>query len=436
MDIKLLCCLYWNLYSLIFIEQSLLSAAINTDGSRSNNRTANNESQIATIIFAGDIYFDGPVKYFADVVKSCDYLMPFRMTRALLAEADLRVGNLESAFLDDNLKLKPIFANKNVHHRGSVKGAEGLKYAGFDIMQLANNHISDYGEAGVVNTVKVLQDAGIDYVGLCETYPKHRIHRNDSLRDVDRVQLGNSSWHNRNKRTGKTLKSSNFTNKKDILKIKGRGKGLKERQEPFENKNSHDYDKRARKTWKSSGSVKKKEVLRITRKGNKAHDRQKPVIKTVNGVKIGFLAYCQNQEGCGSQRCSDAEGCQAGSKHFNIGPAIFDKFIASKDLIELKESVDIAIVLMHWSRELAPVPPMGVREIAKSLVLYGADLIVGTHPHVIQVSFFYYAHTNQFCVAQKKYKAPGLKSTDRACEVWAVKPRALYFPVQRQNRSV
>ena len=310
------------------------------------------------------------------------------MTRALLAEADLRVGNLESVFLDDNVKLKPIFVNKNVHHRGSVKGAEGLKYAGFDIVQLANNHISDYGEAGVVNTVKVLQDAGIDYVGLYETYPKHRIRKHDSLHDTDRVQLGNSSWHNHDKATGKTLKSSNFTNKKDILKIKRRGKGPKERQEPFENMSSRNHHKRARKTWKRTDSVKKKEVLRITRKGNKYHDRQKPVIKTVNGVKIGFLAYCQNQEGCGSQRCSDAEGCQPGSKHFNIGPAIFDKFIASKDLIELKESVDIAIVLMHWSRELAPVPPMGVREIAKSLVLYGADLIVGTHPHVIQVSFF------------------------------------------------
>ena len=32
----------------------------------------------------------------------------------------------------------------------------------------------------------------------------------------------------------------------------------------------------------------------------------------------------------------------------------------------------------------------------------------------------YYAHTNQFCVVQEKYKVRGLTSTDQACEVCAL----------------
>eukprot|EP00112_Aurelia_sp_Birch-Aquarium-sp1_P011782 Seg2479.2 transcript_id=Seg2479.2/GoldUCD/mRNA.D3Y31 product="PGA biosynthesis protein CapA" protein_id=Seg2479.2/GoldUCD/D3Y31 len=46
--------------------------------------------------------------------------------------------------------------------------------------------------------------------------------------------------------------------------------------------------------------------------------------------------------------------------------------------------VDVVVILMHWSREYSILPPMGIREIAKALSLYGVDMIIGSHPHVIQ----------------------------------------------------
>ena len=127
-----------------------------------------NDSATATIIFTGDISFDGPVKYFAEVAKSCDYSMPFSKVREQLLDADLRVANLESPLVSENTE--PPFPDKGVHHRGSLRGIEGLKYARFDIVQLANNHISDYGDEGIQNTVKALRDAGIDFVGLRGEY--------------------------------------------------------------------------------------------------------------------------------------------------------------------------------------------------------------------------------------------------------------------------
>ena len=44
-----------------------------------------------------------------------------------------------------------------------------------------------------------------------------------------------------------------------------------------------------------------------------------------------------------------------------------------------------------------------------------------------------YAHTKRFCVVQENTKSRGLKSKARACEVCALRQRALYFPVQQQT---
>lgn len=137
-------------------------------GTFKSGGNSQNDSATATIIFTGDISLDGPVKYFADVAKSCNYSMPFRKIQEQLLDADLRVGNLESPIVTEDTK--PPFPGKRVHQRGSLGGIEALKSAGFDVVQLANNHICDYGDEGIQSTVKALKDAGIDFVGLRGEY--------------------------------------------------------------------------------------------------------------------------------------------------------------------------------------------------------------------------------------------------------------------------
>ena len=40
---------------------------------------------------------------------------------------------------------------------------------------------------------------------------------------------------------------------------------------------------------------------------------------------------------------------------------------------------------MQWSKEYSLFPPLAIRQLAGSLVVYGANLIIGSHPHVVQV---------------------------------------------------
>lgn len=43
----------------------------------------------------------------------------------------------------------------------------------------------------------------------------------------------------------------------------------------------------------------------------------------------------------------------------------------------------VVVVYTHWGEEYAPVPPR-VRQLAHSFVDAGADLVIGSHPHIVQ----------------------------------------------------
>jgi len=49
--------------------------------------------------------------------------------------------------------------------KNDVEAIEGIKYAGFNLMNLANNHILDYYERGLFDTMDILDKNGIKYAG-------------------------------------------------------------------------------------------------------------------------------------------------------------------------------------------------------------------------------------------------------------------------------
>ena len=49
---------------------------------------------------------------------------------------------------------------------GDKKNVEGLVFSGVDIANLANNHIDNYGQEGIDQTLQILKENRIDYIGL------------------------------------------------------------------------------------------------------------------------------------------------------------------------------------------------------------------------------------------------------------------------------
>jgi poly-gamma-glutamate capsule biosynthesis protein CapA/YwtB (metallophosphatase superfamily) len=90
----------------------------------------------------------------------------FDSVKADLA-ADLVMGNLEQPLTVDTGTSKcgsPPSANCFAF-RSPPSYAAHLKEAGFDLMNLANNHTKDFGVAGARTTRAALDDAGLTYTG-------------------------------------------------------------------------------------------------------------------------------------------------------------------------------------------------------------------------------------------------------------------------------
>jgi hypothetical protein len=91
----------------------------------------------------------------------------FDQVRELL-RADLQMGNLEQTITDDTGvgKCSAASAGRTCFaFRTPPATVNNLKDAGFHLVNLANNHAYDYGEAGYRNTQKALDSVGIRYTG-------------------------------------------------------------------------------------------------------------------------------------------------------------------------------------------------------------------------------------------------------------------------------
>ena len=103
-----------------------------------------------TMIFGGDI---APLR--AEPMGMFGNLVP------IIQQADLALANLEIAL---SKRGRPI-RGKPIAHTGPPEAIEGLREAGFDAFNLANNHILDFGEEPLLDTLETLHAAGLGMFG-------------------------------------------------------------------------------------------------------------------------------------------------------------------------------------------------------------------------------------------------------------------------------
>jgi poly-gamma-glutamate synthesis protein (capsule biosynthesis protein) len=111
-----------------------------------------------TLLFVGDVMLSRAVG--ARMQSEGDWTFPFTEIGETLATADLTFGNLECPVSD---------VGRNRHHlysfRADPRAVEGLNFAGFDVLSVANNHMYDWGPDALLDTVRRLREAGIHTVG-------------------------------------------------------------------------------------------------------------------------------------------------------------------------------------------------------------------------------------------------------------------------------
>lgn len=85
----------------------------------------------------------------------------------ILKDADITVGNLEGTLFDGEASAKSC-NNPSVCYVFRMPSEYGiyLKDSGFDYLSLANNHSNDFGDTGIEETIKNLNNLGIKHSGI------------------------------------------------------------------------------------------------------------------------------------------------------------------------------------------------------------------------------------------------------------------------------
>lgn len=130
-----------------------------------------NEEQTSTVTLAavGDVLIHSSIYKDAKIEEGYDFGPMFERIKPFIESADLAMANQESLLggVDIGLSDYPRF-------NSPLEVGDALKGAGFDIINLANNHTLDHGEQAISNTIHHLNNLGLMYTGAYESAEDQR----------------------------------------------------------------------------------------------------------------------------------------------------------------------------------------------------------------------------------------------------------------------
>lgn len=106
-------------------------------------------------------------------------------------------------------------------------------------------------------------------------------------------------------------------------------------------------------------------------------DLQKIRTKEVNGQTVAFLSYTENTNGYALPDNTELEIVYTSQED-----------IIQQQIQAAQTVADVVVVTCHWGTEDTYTVTDGVRALAQKIINWGADVIIGTHPHV--------AHTMEY----------------------------------------
>ncbi len=249
-----------------------------------NMSKGNSVMEKIKIIATGDFC---PTVYVEEKINSIqDPYEMFGEALHLLRSGDLTITNLEYPLTDSNEELKKF----GPHLRGHPSTISIIKLIGIDIISLANNHIMDYGEQGLKDTLNLCEAHSISTVG-----------------------------------AGMTREAA-----------------------------------------------------------------QKVLYKEVKGVKISFIAFCENEFSIASKN--------------HAGAAPMDLIDNLRSIQEAKNNSDFVVVIVHGGNEYSHYPNPRIVKQYRFYIDQGASLVIGHHSHFIQGLEFYSCQPILYSLGHLIYK--------------------------------
>lgn len=137
--------------------------------------------------------------------------------------------------------------------------------------------------------------------------------------------------------------------------------------------NNHALDKGEDAIRYSNKFWKKQEDVIVAGTYSSQEERDTIPVYEKNDIKFAFLSYTTGTNGLKTSK---------GNEYL---VNVYNKKTVKEDITKAKENgAEVIIVAMHWGNEYTHEPNKKQKEIAEYLSSLGVNLIIGSHPHVIQ----------------------------------------------------
>lgn len=141
------------------------------------------DTSVVKLSFVGDLMIHHRQLYeaYKAGVDTYDFGHSFEYIRDYITSSDYAVGNLETVFggKETGYTDFPAF-------NAPDEFAFALREAGFDMLTTANNHCNDRGELGIIRTIDVLDNLGLDHVG---TYQSDEDRNRVCIREIKGIKF-------------------------------------------------------------------------------------------------------------------------------------------------------------------------------------------------------------------------------------------------------
>ena len=196
-----------------------------------------------------------------------------------------------------------------------------------------------------------------------QNYPFEKVK--ELFKDID-VVLGNLEAPISSRGERYPLKCSLRTNPKYAEGLKSAGFNI------MSLSNNHILDYKENAFYDTFANL-DKQGIKYFGAGKNIRDARKPAILEIRNIKIGFLGYCDVVIDSPFYSSADKRG---------IVPLKIE--FVKEDIANLKDQVDIVIVSLHWGTENWSYPSPKQIKMAHQIIDFGANMIFGHHPHVLQ----------------------------------------------------
>jgi poly-gamma-glutamate capsule biosynthesis protein CapA/YwtB (metallophosphatase superfamily) len=273
--------------------------------------------------------------------------------------ADLRALNLESVVGD--VPDDAGYPGKAFLIRTRPGALAGLQELGVDLVGLANNHIRDFGDEGVIATMAALDEAGIAHIGAAAgTADDEQSAARPVVIEVGGVRVGMLAWS--------TLSGSAVNDgfPEDGVPVP----------EGVDPEILWQYEARS---WSFDGPT--WSVPALPRRIGSAWRLFADVESTLDRAEVAAAWDSL------SEVYPELQDWVAGRGHG--GAALWQTQQAQQAITALAMDADVVVVQLHGGFDFQTAPSAFVRTAARAAVDAGADLVLAHHPHVLQGAEWY-----------------------------------------------